>query len=51
MFQQLGDGPGVTSIVVAAGEVGSGTALAAGGKHFSKLTPKGVPGQPEQYVR
>lgn len=45
------DGPAVTSIVVAAGEVGSGTAGAAGGKHFSKLTPRGVPGHPEHHVR
>lgn len=48
---QAADGPAVTSIVVAAGEVGSGTAGAAGGKHFSKLTPRGVPGHPEQHVR
>lgn len=45
------DGPAVTSIVVAAGEVGSGTAGAAGGKHFSKLTPRGIPGHPEHHVR
>lgn len=45
------DGPAVTSIVVAAGEVGSGTAGAAGGKHFSKLTPRGTPGRPENHVR
>lgn len=44
-------GPAVTSIVVAAGEVGSGTARAAGGKHFSNLTPRGVPGHPDQHVR
>ncbi|CAM9905957.1 unnamed protein product [Pylaiella littoralis] len=45
------DGPAVTSIVVAAGEVGSGTAGAAGGKHFSKLTPRGIPGHPEHHVK
>ncbi|CAM9784331.1 unnamed protein product [Ectocarpus sp. 4 AP-2014] len=44
------DGPAVTSIVVAAGEVGSGTAGAAGGKHFSNLTPRGTPGRPESHV-
>ncbi|CAM9176082.1 unnamed protein product, partial [Hapterophycus canaliculatus] len=44
------DGPAVTSIIVAAGEVGSGTARAAGGKHFSNLTPRGVPGHPDQHV-
>ncbi|CAN0071799.1 unnamed protein product, partial [Ectocarpus fasciculatus] len=44
------DGPAVTSIVVAAGEVGSGTAGAAGGKHFSKLTPRGTLGTPENHV-
>ncbi|CAB1099869.1 unnamed protein product [Ectocarpus sp. CCAP 1310/34] len=44
------DGPAVTSIVVAAGEVGSGTAGAAGGQHFSKLTPRGTPGRPENHV-
>ena len=41
----------MTSIVVAAGEVGSGTAGAAGGQHFSNLTPRGVPGYPEHNVR
>ncbi|CAN0205770.1 unnamed protein product, partial [Laminaria digitata] len=46
-----GDGPFVTSIVVAAGEVGSGTAGAAGGQHFSELTPRGVPGYPEHNVK
>lgn len=48
---KVADGPAVTSIVVAAGEVGSGTAGAAGGKHFSNLTPRGVPGHPERHVR
>ncbi|CAM9182126.1 unnamed protein product, partial [Scytosiphon promiscuus] len=48
---EASDGPAVTSIVVAAGEVGSGTAGAAGGKHFSKLTPRGVPGHPDQHVK
>jgi len=32
---------GVVNIVVAAGEVGSGTAPAAGGRHFNKYTPNG----------
>lgn len=32
---------GVVNIVAAAGEVGSGTALAAGGRHFSEFTPCG----------
>ena len=41
----------MTSIVVAAGEVGSGTAGAAGGQHFSELTPRGVPGFPQHNVR
>ncbi|CAM9962835.1 unnamed protein product, partial [Discosporangium mesarthrocarpum] len=41
-------GPLVTSIISAAGEVGSGTAGAAGGKHFSKITPSGLMGHPEQ---
>ncbi|CAM9123630.1 unnamed protein product [Ascophyllum nodosum] len=44
------DGPSVTNIVVAAGEVGSGTAGAAGGTHFSKLTPRGVAGHPGYHV-
>lgn len=33
-------GAGVLSIVTGAGEVGSGTALAAGARHFSNLAPK-----------
>lgn len=44
------DGPAVTSVVVAAGEVGSGTAGAAGGQHFSKLTPRGIAGYPDRCV-
>lgn len=32
---------GVVNIVAAAGEVGSGTAPAAGGRHFSEFTPNG----------
>lgn len=32
---------GIVNIVAAAGEVGSGTAPAAGGRHFSKFTPCG----------
>lgn len=35
------DEPLVTNIVIASGEVGSGTALAAGLKHFSSLVPSG----------
>lgn len=41
----------MVSVVVAAGEVGSGTALASGGQHFSKLTPRGAPGVPDAHVR
>lgn len=48
---KAGDIPAVTSVVVAAGEVGSGTALASGGQHFSKLTPRGAPGRPDHQVR
>lgn len=45
-----GDIPAVVSVVVAAGEVGSGTALASGGQHFSKLTPRGAPGFPHHQI-
>ena len=39
--ERLGSG-GIINIVVAAGEVGSGTAAASGGKHFSKFAPDGT---------
>ncbi len=37
----LGDGQRLCNIVVGPGEVGSGTTLAASGRHFSALTPRG----------
>ncbi len=39
--ERLGSG-GIVNIVVAAGEVGSGTAAASGGKHFSKFATDGT---------
>ncbi len=39
----LSHGRPVTSLVVAPAEVGSGTHLAAGGRHFSSESPSGVP--------
>ncbi len=38
----LSHGRPVTSVVVAPAEVGSGTSLAAGGRHFSSETPSGA---------
>mmetsp|Transcript_16461 Transcript_16461/g.33582 ORF Transcript_16461/g.33582 Transcript_16461/m.33582 type:complete len:673 (-) Transcript_16461:1473-3491(-) len=40
----------IVNLVAAAGEVGSGTACAAGGKHFSDLAPLGGPIQLEEAV-
>ena len=46
----LSHGRPVTSVVVAPAEVGSGTLLAAGGRHFSSETPSGVAAEPGEPI-
>lgn len=41
----------VTSIIVAKGEIGRGSASASGGRHFSSLTPSGEAGTPGDALR
>jgi diaminopimelate decarboxylase len=45
------EGRKITSIVVAKGEIGRGSASASGGKHFSSLTPSGEKGSPGESLR
>ncbi|DBA03615.1 TPA: hypothetical protein N0F65_006794 [Lagenidium giganteum] len=41
----------VTCVISAQGEIGRGSSSAAGGKHFSSLTPSGEPAQPGASLR
>lgn len=50
-LEVVGDDRKVTCIISAQGEIGRGSSSAAGGKHFSNLTPSGEPGKPGGALR